>query len=109
MRWLVAIAVASLAGTAFSCGDDSVTNGAADAGSQNARCCPVDPAPGCCVHYGGWSAFGDCSVTCDGMRAPSAERHRLGKGQGHPRLRPVDECLAREGRAVPSATRCERA
>ena len=71
MRSLVAIVFASLAVTAFSCGDDSATNGAADAGSQNARCCPADPAPACCMHYGGWSAFGDCSVTCDGMPAPS--------------------------------------
>jgi hypothetical protein len=46
----------------------------ADEGGTTAAglCCPIDPAPACCMKYGGWS--GDpmqCATACDGMPWPS--------------------------------------
>ena len=36
-------------------------------------CCPIDPAPGCCMHFGGWAGAsgGACGEACDGMPWPS--------------------------------------
>jgi hypothetical protein len=37
-----------------------------------AQCCPISPAPSCCMEYGGSRLIrGFCGVTCDGMPWPS--------------------------------------
>jgi hypothetical protein len=50
---------------------DSTTTSDADAsdGDEVGWCCPPDPAPGCCMHYGGWWSHFDvaCPRICDGM------------------------------------------
>jgi hypothetical protein len=34
-------------------------------------CCPISPAPSCCMEYGGSRLIrGSCAVTCDGMPWP---------------------------------------
>lgn len=57
-------------------GDANTTpdsGGDADAGGGG--CCPIDPQPGCCMRYGGWSSEGAdsglCGLVCDGMPVPS--------------------------------------
>lgn len=71
MRSFVAVLVASLALTVFSCASDDAASTGADGGGASGRCCPADLTPGCCMAFGGWSAGGDCSIACDGMPLPT--------------------------------------
>jgi hypothetical protein len=41
-----------------------------DSGDDGGYCCAPDPAPGCCMKYGGWSGSGGCETLCDGMPEP---------------------------------------
>ncbi len=53
----------------------------ADAGGH---CCPPDPAPGCCMKYGGWSSTPDdlaCGRVCDGMPGPGDPAWHLVKDE----------------------------
>jgi len=68
----VIISSACGSGQSVGAGDASAeASGDASAGA----CCPPDPQPGCCMHYGGWSAdgidSGACAALCDGMPVPS--------------------------------------
>lgn len=74
---------------AFACGsEESSTVGAADSGAPDVLegatpaldggyCCVPDPAPGCCMTYGGWSESGGCAKSCDGMPVPSTPGWKL--------------------------------
>ena len=53
-------------------GKDAVADAPRDGNTDGgARCCTPDPAPGCCMDYGGWSDTGFCAKSCDGMPLPS--------------------------------------
>lgn len=77
MRWTGPLAgIALLAVALYAC--DSATSGTpigqdagADSAGPDGGCCPPDPQPDCCMHYGGRSAGGSCGRTCDGMPVPS--------------------------------------
>lgn len=46
---------------------DAGNDGDADAAAEDSgACCEPDPAPGCCMSYGGWSEHA-CGRACDGM------------------------------------------
>ena len=48
-------------------------------------CCPADPTPSCCMHYGGWVSLGGaCGEECDGMPVPSDPSWRLIDNDGCP-------------------------
>lgn len=89
MRGLALVgAVAGVIVLAMACGSESTTStatgsndsGASSEGAGDATspapdgggvCCPPDPAPGCCMKYGGWAEDANrCFSQCDGMPAP---------------------------------------
>lgn len=74
-------------------------------------CCPIDPAPNCCMRYGG---HGSCGYLCDGMPLPSdpgwkIEQDDLGCDVWVNENAPKDYCGSLRGRccaADPSPACC---
>ena len=59
---------------------DAATDAPGDTSPDGGYCCPPDPTPGCCMHYGGYSngSF-NCSSICDGMPEPGDPAWHLTK------------------------------
>lgn len=75
MRWVIAplaalVVVASCGGKVDAPSDAG--DAAPDAPPTSGFCCPPDPSPNCCMHFGGFSESGTCAEACDGMPVPSA-------------------------------------
>jgi hypothetical protein len=50
----------------------SERDGEADSNSDaESQCCPISPAPACCMEYGGSRSRSSCGMVCDGMPWPS--------------------------------------
>ena len=69
------------------CGGDAAPPDArsdtSETGDAGGHCCKADPAPGCCMHYGGWTSGDElaCGETCDGMPNPGDPAWKLVKDE----------------------------